>query len=132
MKYLGQPYAHRSPEVMEQRYDRAAHAAAQLFKAGIHVFAPIVHWHKLAQAYNLPREHEPWMKYDLDMLSRCDGLYILCLEGWQESKGLRDEVEFAVNFQKPVQFIENWNDPLTTISSSAVGVLKYMNEVQGK
>lgn len=95
MIYLASPYYHEDPEVMHQRYLQVLEAAAMMLRAGHIVYSPIVHNHPIAQAYALPRDFDFWMRIDLDILRRCDALWVLMMEGWDRSKGVSAEKHFA-------------------------------------
>ena len=100
MIYLGQPYSDQSPIVMEERYRQGLHAAAYCIdKLNLHVYAPIVHSHHIAelllQMGGEKKAFDYWRKYDIDILRRCDQLRVLCLPGWQESVGLTEEIATA-------------------------------------
>lgn len=100
--YLASPYSHSDPAVMEERYQKTIAAAAHLMKTGMVVFAPIVHSHEIGKRLGKqaggaidPNTHEFWMHQDLPILKRCDQLIVLTLEGWRESKGVTEEIQFA-------------------------------------
>jgi hypothetical protein len=47
------------------------------------------------------------------MLSFCDSLLIVTLEGWQESIGLQDELEQAKKLGKQIAFIDPYTFEIT-------------------
>lgn len=105
MIYLGQPYAHSDPTIMEYRYNTACRVTAQLLASGITVFSPIAHCHELAQRFKqLPREWSFWREHDFAILSRCSELRVLFLEGWEASRGLTEERAFAAASGIPIIF----------------------------
>lgn len=95
MIYLASPYSHPDPAVRQERYEQAMAAQAYLLRQGQHVYSPIVACHPMALAHALPTDDEWWSEYDRDMLTRCVELYVLCLPGWEESKGVAQEIEWA-------------------------------------
>ena len=95
LAYLGQPYTSDDESVMERRYNEGMEAAATLFNEGVNLYAPIVAWHAVAMAYNLPVEAAPWQALDREILQHCDTMYVLMLDGWEASKGLIGEIGFA-------------------------------------
>jgi hypothetical protein len=92
--YLASPYGDDDPNVMQDRFDQTCKAAARLMRSGLFILSPIAHSHPIAQ-YGLPKGWDYWQEVDLDLLARCDGLIILCLDGWAESRGVSAETEYA-------------------------------------
>lgn len=101
MIYLASPYYHPDSLVMKTRYLLARQATIGLLSRDIWVYSPIVHNHPL----ELTREHEFWMRFDLDMLRRCDGLAILDIAGWKESKGVGIEIDIARRLGMGMYFV---------------------------
>ncbi len=89
MIYLAIPYSHPDPEVREQRFQTANTVAACLMAAGHHVFSPISHTHPIALAGDLPLGWDFWAEYDRQILSICNMVIVLCVDGWLESKGVQ-------------------------------------------
>lgn len=95
MIYLASPYSHRDPAVMEERFDKVTAVAAQLINRGHIIYSPIMHFHPIAVRHELPREFAFWKEVNLQILKRCDELWILDLIGLHESAGVHAEREFA-------------------------------------
>lgn len=106
--YLASPYSHDDPEVVERREHAAAEAAAQLMLDGHVVFSPIAHSHRIADC--LPTghrfDHEFWLRQDLRILDSCGLLVVLCLDGWQKSKGVAREIDHARAAGIPIVYME--------------------------
>jgi nucleoside 2-deoxyribosyltransferase len=110
--YLASPYSHPNPAERKRRYDLACIAAAQLMNgAQIHgeplaVFCPIAHSHEIGKL--LPEEkatdHQFWMEQDLPVLERCDVLLVLQIDGWDQSRGVKEEIFFARWKGIPVEY----------------------------
>lgn len=96
MIYLCQPYSHSDPQVMQSRFVFGAGAAAALFSTGVDVYSPIVHWHWIAEHFDLPTDAAHWRAHNLHVVEQCEAVYCLLLLGWQHSVGMRGEVEHAV------------------------------------
>lgn len=104
MIYLASPYTHHDPFVQSDRLQVARAAAAHFIALGKHVFSPIVYGvaiqPKLTPDYN-------WRPFDLNMLNRCDTIWVLCLPGWRESKGVQAEISAArLDFQIPIRYVD--------------------------
>ena len=102
MIYLASPYTHDDRAVEQQRYEAARAATAHLLNQGRLVISPIVHSHPVAEAHNLPDDFRFWRRQSIDLLERCDELWVLMLGGWRESEGVRAEIEHACNLDMPV------------------------------
>jgi hypothetical protein len=87
------------------RYLAVMEACAHLFRQGIAVYSPILHWHQCAIMHKLPHHAEPWEVQNFDLLHKADEVAILQIEGWEESKGLRSEFDKA---QEWCKFITAW------------------------
>lgn len=94
MIYLASPYSHTDPKVMEARYEETLDYMHYLLSSSRWAFSPIVHCHELAKKHYLPTDYAYWKKYNFHMLARCEELYILGLDGWRASKGVKAELEF--------------------------------------
>lgn len=111
--YLASPYGHAQPaSVRHFRYMAVLEAEAALMKQGLMVYSPIVHRHPGALLGLYPLGWDYWKTFDELILSRCDELYVLMLEGWSQSTGVAAEIEIAEHLGKPVTPI----DPLTLLA----------------
>lgn len=94
--YLASPYSHKDPVVRLQRFQMACESAAKLMEEGKVVFSPIAHSHPI-EAYGMGeiKDANFWLHQDFAILSRCDEMYVLMLDGWKESYGVNREIDFA-------------------------------------
>ena len=93
--YLGCPYTGTEQERID-RYEQVTKYANKLMQSGCRVFSPITHSHPIYESDNsISNDQEFWMNQDLYWMNFCDALYILCLDGWEESEGLLSEVKYA-------------------------------------
>lgn len=104
MIYIASPYAHPDPEVMAQRFHAVCAETAAIMRTGQVPYSPIAHNHYLACNFSLPRGWDFWQRFDLEILSRCDEVWVLMLDGWLESKGVTAEIEAAETFGIPVLY----------------------------
>jgi hypothetical protein len=65
---------------------------------------------------------ETWIVMDMDILNRCDVMYVL--DNWRESEGTQKEITFADKHNIPTYFEEM--TPLCTFVSS--DVMRRLNE----
>ncbi len=104
--YLASPYTHPDVSVRIARFDAAALASAEIIKAGLNVFSPIVHSHPLTQ-HGLNGDWQTWIEVDHDWIRRCDEVWVLMLRGWQQSVGVRAEIRFAGEIGRPVRYLSS-------------------------
>ena len=94
--YLACPYSHIDKSVREHRVERVNKKAAELMMSGYLVFSPLSHSHPISEHCDVdPCDNGFWLRQDLWILKFCDELHILCLPGWDESKGIKAEIEYA-------------------------------------
>lgn len=104
--YVGSPYT-KYPGGLEEAFRIACAETARLMLEGFAVFCPIAHTHSVAHHGNIPKkDHDFWMRVDKPMVDAAVGMIILTMEGWQESEGLQQEVEWFRAAAKPVLFLE--------------------------
>jgi len=104
MIFLSSPYTHIDPEMQHLRYLMACQAAAYLMKQGHIVFSPIAHSHGIARFVD--GDHAFWMKQDLEFLKNCSEMIVLILPGWDRSKGIKEEIEFAESNGITVRYMD--------------------------
>lgn len=100
--YLACPYTDKSELIQHKRYLQVAEVTAQLLCRDIFVYSPIVHCHELAKRFRLPGDFAFWKAYNYAMLGEASALHILELEGWNASKGLKAEIQFAIDKSIPI------------------------------
>lgn len=101
MIYLASPYSHPDAVVRQKRFDAACRAAAALLRVGFPVFSPIAHSHPIAQ-HGVPSTWEFWRHVDHHYLRQCRAVVVLRLPGWEQSVGVRAEIELARRWGIPV------------------------------
>lgn len=70
------------------------------------IFSPIAHCHPIAVNYGLPTNYEFWRWYDESMIRICEQFAILRIDGWMQSKGVKNEIEYARQLRKPIIHLE--------------------------
>lgn len=100
--YIASPYKHKDKDVMRERFDAVMQATVQIMKAfeDIIPFSPVTYTRPLAE--NLDVIYFDWYTFDLEFLYRCDILLVLKLEGWENSYGVKLEIEEAKKKDIPV------------------------------
>jgi hypothetical protein len=99
--YLATPYT--LTESIDRAFGRACRVAAHLDMAGLTVFSPIAHGHAIARATAInPKNPATYDRLNKRMLDLCDILIVVQMEGWMESEGIKDEIEFFERMHKPI------------------------------
>ena len=86
--------------------------AAQEYKKGNIVYAPISHTHSVAVQEGLPTTIEFWEKVDFEFLRWCDYMVVVKMTGWDESRGVKKEMDYCKSLGKPIVYL---NSPAQTI-----------------
>jgi Domain of unknown function (DUF1937) len=102
--YLASPYSHPSADVRQQRFEAVCYHAATMMREGLMIFSPIAHMHSIAVFDDLPKDFTFYATWNELMISRCDELYVLMLDGWRESIGVTAEIEIARRLEKPISY----------------------------
>ena len=104
--YLASPYSHPNKAVVEERYLAVCRAAGEFMRQGHLIYSPIAHTHALAQTSQLPTDFEFWGDFDEAMISRCSELWVLMLDGYDESRGVAEEIAIADAREIPVVYMD--------------------------
>jgi len=113
--YLGTAYS-KYTGGRDAAYDVACHAAGRLMAQDIPIFCPITMVHGPADAvgynsdtdvglnpYTAPEgESDPWAARLAPFVRNAMGLFVLEMQGWQESVGLAAEIEEFRAAGKPI------------------------------
>ena len=104
--YLACPYNHKDPDVRERRFRTVSMVAGALMQHGGHkIFSSISHTHPIAIHGMLPLGFEFWQEYDKAILRCCKAIFVLCLEGWMDSVGVKAEVEYAKQLNLEIKYL---------------------------
>ena len=110
MIYLASPYSDPDPMVRKGRYHLALFYTGRRMRKGERIFSPIVYSHYLALNHELPKDFDWWREFDEAMIRACPGFRVLCIPGWQESRGVQAEIALASNLGREIEYIE-WSTP---------------------
>ena len=104
--FLASPYSAPNVEEMESRYKRVSKVAAQLVSVGNLVYCPIAHTHPMAKYGHMDAaDYKIWKELNDFYLIRCDILAILTLPGWEQSAGVKAEIQMATEQGKPIIYL---------------------------
>ncbi len=113
--YLACPYSHRDKHVMHARHVQICMIAARLIEGGAKFYCPIAHTHPIAHYGGMDlHDLKIWIPFDRPMMAKCDELWIVKMDGWQESSGI--QYERAAFVGRPIRELEP-NDPMAELIS---------------
>jgi NTP pyrophosphatase (non-canonical NTP hydrolase) len=107
MVYLACPRAHEDSRVVGARYAVANKMTADLMikKDGLMVFSPVSHGHGPTSFVERGKFEDPIMRLNLRMLSACDAVLVITINGWKESRGVSQEINKARELGIPVLYL---------------------------
>lgn len=100
--YLASPYSHNSEAVRKARYLAARQFTIIELTKGVAIFSPIVYGVDMETA--IGTSFEEWQVLNDTMIEACDRVYVLCLDGWQKSSGVKHEINLAASLGKPILY----------------------------
>jgi hypothetical protein len=103
--YIASPYSHPDDEVREENYRIVAEVAAKMIAEGRVVISPIAYGHTLLSFVEMPSDWKFWQNFCLSILAKCDKLIVCRMPGWDVSRGVAEEIEFAKENNIPVEYI---------------------------
>lgn len=118
--YLACPYSSPDLLTMRERTLKATAKTAELMAKGYNVFSPLTHSDSVADFLDpeLRWSHDFWLSRDFQILSRCDEVHVLCLDGWNESYGVGEEIKKAQKLGIPLMF--HRPDGVVGVSSATI------------
>lgn len=117
MVYLSSPYSNHSREVIQKRSEEALRATIWGWKQGYLVFSPIVYTHMIAVSTPQIDQYWRWIEFDMRLLRACDELWVLKLDGWEDSRGVNTEIAEATHLKIPIRYIDPTEIPPDELAS---------------
>ncbi|MFA6199097.1 MAG: DUF1937 family protein [Bacteroidales bacterium] len=106
MIYLAAPYNDFDKSIICDRMDKIYAVIAFLTNNGNHVVTPLL-MHEIVVRYEIDGSFNFWEKYCIDLLSRCDKLYVLMIDDWDTRHGIKKEIEYAIDNNIEVVYINH-------------------------
>lgn len=107
MIYLAAPYTHEDPRIVRMRVREVSKAAGHLLNQGLMVYSPLSHGQMIVDhSEGILTTREYWFQHNMWMLARCTEMYVLALDGWRESIGVKQEWDRAVELSKQVTVMQ--------------------------
>jgi hypothetical protein len=109
--YIASPYWHSQKLIREKRAVSVLALQSKLMQEDIAVFSPIVQGHFILKNFISCFD---WIDYDLRLLPGFTKLLVYELSGWEESKGVKQEMLKAEELDIPIYTIRErdiiWNE----------------------
>ncbi|MDD5150173.1 MAG: DUF1937 family protein [Flavobacterium sp.] len=106
MIYLAAPYNDKNKIIIQERIDKIYIVIAEFIKMGYHVITPLL-MHEVVTRHNIDGSFSYWEDYCFNLLSRCDKMYVLCIDDWDNRPGVQKEIEYCREHGIPIQYISN-------------------------
>jgi len=104
--YIASPYTNAEESVREENYRIVSMIAAEIVAEGSVAFSPITYGHTLLKYKEMPSDWPFWKNFCLTFLSKCDKIIVYKMPGWDKSKGVGEEIEFAKENGIIIEYIE--------------------------
>ena len=104
--YIASPYSHSNPEVIEENYKKVADLSAHLCSQGIVALSPIVYGHNLLSFKEMPNDWIFWSNFCISLLKKSDELWVYKMDGWNYSRGVAEEIEYAIKNNIHVKYLD--------------------------
>jgi uncharacterized protein YdaT len=101
--YIACPFWNDQDSVRDYRRKKAIDYSTVLIKKGYLVYSPLIYTERFAKDKT---KEGYWIKHGIKMVEVCNEMRVLCLEGWQESKGVQGEIEKAKELNIKIKYIE--------------------------
>lgn len=125
--YLAAPYTDTDLATRQSRVACATRVAVALMLKGYKIFSPLTHTYPMEEL--LPdKSHTFWMHQDIPLLHNASALWVLCLPGWEHSRGVAEEVQYALRMGKPVTYLDKNGEVIQEQSNTEEG--KAMTEAK--
>lgn len=109
MIFISAPYSHKDKKIEAYRYEGICRYAAHLFSNNRTSMSPVMMGHPCLAFEKMPGDFAFWKDYAYEVLSKCDELHVLELDGWNESVGVAQEIIYAGNANIPIKYIQYRN-----------------------
>ncbi len=106
--FIACPYSDPDSSVVEMRFQECTKVAAELTLKGIATYSQITMTHPINQYLLQQGKKVAWSEIDMAFLSRCDGLIVLTLDGWDRSSGVAAEIDYFKQKGMPVWTYEEF------------------------
>lgn len=104
--YVATPYT-KHPHGLGAAFAEACTVTGRLVQAGVAAFSPIAHGHMIGQMASFDQtDHDFWTRVDRPFMDVASGILVVTMPGWQESRGVAEEVKYFEARGLPVVFLD--------------------------
>jgi capsule polysaccharide modification protein KpsS len=103
--FIISPFTHEDDSIVQQRVELTETYVANLIKQGLTVQSQIAMLYYLTTKHDIPITYDFWRKYCHQMLEACEQVHVLCLDGWEQSVGVDDEIKLARRLNKRITYV---------------------------
>lgn len=104
--YIANPYSHPDSKIVHERYDQVCQITADLVSKGQIAISPIAYGHTLLSYREMPSDWDFWQSFCISLLARCQKMIVVKMEGWQESRGVLAEIEYAKSNGIDIEYLD--------------------------
>lgn len=113
--YLASPYSDKDPKVRCDRYEAVMKVTADLISRGFHIFSPIAYIHSIVVHLMTTKSEtrftdfylfEHGQNFDIDIIRRCEAFWILVIDGWELSVGIKVELALAKQLNLSISYVD--------------------------
>ena len=102
--YLASPYSHKSEAVREYRFLVARYFTITALRNRQPIFSPIVYGRDME--HQIGTDYQRWQTLNDAMIRACREFWVLQIDGWEDSRGVRHELQLAKSLRKPITYLE--------------------------
>ncbi len=105
--YLASPYTHPDKSVEKDRFEQMVGVWVNLANnhPDLYFFSPILHSHSIAVHGGAPGNWEFWAGFDRLLISKCQEMWVVCLDGVEKSVGVSAEKQIAQDMGLPIRYV---------------------------
>lgn len=105
--YLASPYSHDDEGTRTRRYKQVCRVQARLYTKypEYTFFGPIAMSHGVSVHGDLHFDWQFWQEHDYEFIRRSDELWVIMIDGWENSQGVQEEVKYMKSQNKPVLYL---------------------------
>jgi hypothetical protein len=104
--YVASPYNHPQDEIRIKNYEIVSLYTAKLIAEGKVAISPIAYGHPLLSFVEIPYDWQFWSNFCLSFLDVCTEMHVLKMEGWDKSRGVAEEIEYAKQKNIEIKYVE--------------------------
>lgn len=104
--YIASPYNHKQDSIRIQNYEKVSNLVAKLVSEGYVALSPITYGHTLLDFHQMPYDWEFWSNFCISFLDKSDELWVYKMDGWDKSRGVEEEIQYALDNKIPIKYIE--------------------------